>query len=221
MKIIALPDLHTRGIEFLLEIAPALREADLVLLPGDVTNKNTVEEISAIVEYIRQHTPDILAVCGNWDGVTVDAYLTEQGMNLHCQTHLRDGITFWGVGGALPFIGRTEYTEEQFEAFFAQVSQHIQAPHILVCHQPPYDTVNDLNVAGEHTGSHSVRKWIERTQPLLCFTGHIHEGTGTDIIGQTRIINPGPLWAGAYAWVEVVNGVVQSVDIRVINDFRA
>ena len=42
MKIIALPDLHTRGIALLETIASQLTAVDLVLLPGDLTNPGPI-----------------------------------------------------------------------------------------------------------------------------------------------------------------------------------
>ncbi len=61
----------------------------------------------------------------------------------------------------------------------------------MVSHQPPYDTINDQVSPGVHVGSNSIRKFIEEHQPLVCFSGHIHEGTGIDHIGNTAIVNPG------------------------------
>jgi hypothetical protein len=37
----------------------------------------------------------------------------------------------------------------------------------------------------------SVRKMMEKYQPLLGLHGHIHEGKGIDNIGRTRIISSG------------------------------
>ncbi len=50
------------------------------------------------------------------------------------------------------------------------------------------------------SGAGQSREFIEQQQPLACFCGHIHEGQGIDRIGDTLIINPGPLRRGGYVW---------------------
>jgi Icc-related predicted phosphoesterase len=74
-------------------------------------------------------------------------------------------------------------------------------------HCPPYDTLIDvapkldselrpvLTPGGEpemvHVGSKSVRKMIEKFQPLVGLHGHIHEARGFSQIGKTQCFNPG------------------------------
>jgi Icc-related predicted phosphoesterase len=67
---------------------------------------------------------------------------------------------------------------------------------IAVLHSPPYNTRCDVLYGGEHVGSRAVRRWIERTQPLLTLHGHIHEspkmsGSFSDRIGSSVVVNPG------------------------------
>jgi len=77
---------------------------------------------------------------------------------------------------------------------------------ILNTHCPPYNTNIDLapkldkdlkpiitsgGVVMEHVGCTSVRKIIEKYQPLLGLHGHIHESRGIDKIGRTLVLNPG------------------------------
>jgi Icc-related predicted phosphoesterase len=40
-------------------------------------------------------------------------------------------------------------------------------------------------------------------QPVLCLTGHIHEGRGMDSIGRNRVVNPGVLSRGGYVYARV------------------
>jgi len=73
-------------------------------------------------------------------------------------------------------------------------------------HCPPHNTRLDLApkldknlkpvfVLGEqireHVGSKSVRKFIEKYQPLMGLHGHIHESYASEKIGKTVIVNPG------------------------------
>jgi Icc-related predicted phosphoesterase len=67
---------------------------------------------------------------------------------------------------------------------------------IAVMHCPPYNTRCDVLYNGEHIGSRAIRRWIERTQPLLTLHGHIHEspemsGAFCDRVGESLVVNPG------------------------------
>ena len=89
-------------------------------------------------------------------------------------------------------------------------------PMILVSHQPPYGTKADTLKNGVHVGSKIVRSFIDTWQPLACFCGHIHEGRGIDTIGKTKIINPGPVFRGYFAYAEI-SDTVDKLEIRSIS----
>jgi len=97
--------------------------------------------------------------------------------------------------------------EEILEKAVQDVDDYTSA--IFNLHVPPYDcTLDDcpkldwstdppspIVVAGvpqsAPAGSTSVRKIIEKYQPLLALTGHIHESRGLVNMGRTTVINPG------------------------------
>ena len=89
----------------------------------------------------------------------------------------------------------------------------IDLPLVLVSHQPARDTVTDLAGNGAHVGSTAVRTFIERHKPVLCLSGHIHEAQGTDAIGSTILVNPGPFMEGRYVVAEITGNTCR-VDIR-------
>jgi Icc-related predicted phosphoesterase len=67
---------------------------------------------------------------------------------------------------------------------------------VLVSHSPPRDTHCDLTGTGVHVGSRALRGYIERHQPPIVLSGHIHEaprvsGFHRDRIGRTVVVNPG------------------------------
>jgi Icc-related predicted phosphoesterase len=78
-----------------------------------------------------------------------------------------------------------------------------QKPIVLVTHQPAWGTTIDLQASTRHKGSHSVRSFIENHQPILAVSGHIHEAYGTDQIGSTLLVNPGPFRNGRYATIDI------------------
>ncbi len=214
--IVALADIHD-DLERLGTAAGDLVAADIVLLVGDLTNFGRQAAATRVVRAVRQYNNRVLAVPGNCDYPEVDAYLTQEGINLHRKSRVVDGVAFVGVGGSLPCPGKTpnEFSDREFESFLAEAVSELNpgAPVILVSHQPPRNTVTDFARIGRHVGSQSVRVFIETVQPQICFTGHIHEGRGIDCIGRTSVINPGPLWTGSYACARV-GGEVAEVEIR-------
>jgi len=215
IRLIVLPDLHDKG-DMLKQIARPLMDADAVILAGDMTNGSMVHllRVFAVLEELNEH---IYAVPGNLDTDGVLAHLSREGLNLHRTHQMLDGFALCGVGGALPFAGKFVFNEAQFAQMLNDCIDRVKAdvPKILVCHQPPYNTLVDQLPDGTHVGSRSVRDFIEQTQPLICFSGHIHEAQGIDQLGETLLINPGPLWQSrAYAYVELDEGRVQTLEIR-------
>jgi Icc-related predicted phosphoesterase len=217
-KIIALADIHDGGIQYLDKLAEDLATADVVLLVGDLTNNGKWADAERVVNAVRQYNESILSVPGNWDGPEVADYLTKANMNLHGRQVIFQDVAFVGVGGALPSIGQTvnEITESQFEAFLARAISGLDPaqPQILVSHQPPINTTADKAGAEFHVGSYSVREFVEQTKPLICFSGHIHSGIGIDTIGRTKIVNPGALWQGGYAYALLNEGQVVDLQIK-------
>ncbi len=216
VKIIALTDIHGK-VDATQTIAAELRAADLVLLPGDLTNFGRRDDAARIVDAVRAHNPRVLAVMGNCDRRDVEQYLIDEGLCLHRSHQVVDGVVFAGLGGSLPCPVRTlnEWSEEE-------IAEHLDtaldgapagAPLVLVSHQPPHGTVTDLASIGLHVGSAAVRAFIETRKPLLCFSGHIHEAQGTDQLGASTLVNPGPFMEGRYAWAEIADGACR-VEIR-------
>jgi len=206
MIVVALADIHSRT-DNLPRLAAVLAASDLVVLAGDITHFGRAEEAEAVVSAVSRYQPQVLAVAGNCDHREVASYLEQEGISLHRRHQIREGIAFLGVGMSLPAPGRTpgEIGEEDFARFLDEAAAGIpdNTPLVLVVHEPPFGSRVDYAFTGRHVGSQAIRQFIESRQPLLCLTGHIHEGRGEDRIGDTLVLNPGPLPHGGYAWAEV------------------
>jgi Icc-related predicted phosphoesterase len=217
MKIIALPDLH-EDIKNLETIADNLSDVDLVLLVGDLTNGSGATEAARVVNAVRQYNQSILAIPGNWDIEEVSEYLTQEEINIHRRHIIMDQVAFLGIGASLMIFWETpnEISESDFTLFLGEAMTGLDpdTPIVLVCHQPPKHTRLDKTLSGLNLGSKAVRDFIEKIQPLICFTGHIHEAIGIDKIGNTPIVNPGPLWEGGYAYVEIIGHRIEVLEIR-------
>ncbi|MFC1523881.1 metallophosphoesterase [Thermodesulfobacteriota bacterium] len=205
MKIIAFGDVHMNlGI---FRNIPGIETADLVIITGDITHFGHQEQAASILGAVRERNPNILALAGNLDHQDVDAHLSTHGINLHGRGVLLEEIGLFGVGGAnpTPFNTPLEYQEEHIaeilETGFAEVRQ--AKCQIMVTHAPPLNTKTDRIKAGVHVGSKAVRSCIQQHQPDLCLTGHIHESRGEDVIGRTRIFNPGMIQEGC--WIEITH----------------
>lgn len=83
------------------------------------------------------------------------------------------------------------------EALVTLASQTRAGDAIWVIHSPPVDTRCDLIDGDRHVGSRAVRAFVERHQPPLVLSGHIHEsprkpgGSYRDAIGRSVVVNPG------------------------------
>ena len=206
MTIITLADLHG-------ELGPLacsggeLAAAEVVLLAGDLTHFGDAAAAAQVLEQVRQHNAQVLAVPGNCDFPQVGAYLEAEGASLEGRHVVLGGVAFLGVGGSLPCPGRTpgEITEQDFAARLEQAARDLPPglPLVLLCHQPPLGTTLDRTFGGRHVGSRAVRTFIEQRQPLLCLCGHIHEAAGVDRLGATLLANPGPARRGGYAWAQL------------------
>ncbi len=216
MIVINIADIHGNA-KPIPEIGEILSSVDLILLSGDITHFGGQKEASQIIDLIRNYNSNILAVTGNCDKKEVDSYLERENIQIHGHHFEIDGISVFGAGGSLPCPSPTPniYTENEYVEIFDSSTQNLDnsRPKIMVSHQPPINTLNDTISTGAHVGSVTVREFIEKVEPLVCFTGHIHEAPGIDEIGITKIINPGPLGTRTYAYMEI-SDKIDTIEIR-------
>lgn len=216
MKIIAFGDIHMAAGAA--RRIPGIREADLIIVTGDMTNRGGVEEAKSVLDPILSLNPSVLAQFGNMDRPEVDRYLESLDLNLHGQARLfHDEICLVGVGGSNPTPFRTpsEFSEGELLRLAEQAMQQglecrkraeqdgKTVPLILVSHVPPYGSGIDTLTNGRHVGSTAIRKIIERYRPDLCISGHIHEAKGKDLLAGTPLVNPGALPEGGYATIDI------------------
>jgi len=208
MKVIGLTDLHgnTHGFE---SISDELATVDLVLLTGDISHFGHERDVSKIIDQLLRYNEQVYAVAGNCDFPDVSVFLQQRNMNIHAKCIQFKQFSLIGLEGSLSCPGHTpiEYSEEELTSFLVAATRGNDrcTPFIMVSHQPPINTINDTVSVGRHVGSRSVRSFIEQEQPLICFTGHIHEGVGIDSIGKTKIVNPGPFKDGGYALANITS----------------
>ena len=99
MKLFAISDIHgaTKPID---KAAALIREADWVVISGDITRAKTRTEAADVIACLEQYSTRILAVHGNWDRLEVKDFLEEKGYSLHGKGRIIGGIGFFGMGGS-------------------------------------------------------------------------------------------------------------------------
>ncbi len=216
MKIMALADIHSE-MKYLDAIGPELRQMDLLLLAGDITNFGGRDDIREILRLFCKYNQRILAVPGNCDGPSVNDYLAEKKINLHCNCIRLNDIAFFGVGGSLPCAQLTPFEsgEHDFVALLESVEKKIESreKRVLLTHQPAYGTKLDLAGGADHRGSHAIEDFVMEHEPVLAVSGHIHDARGTDTIGSTVLVNPGPFRNGCYAVMQI-NEKVDNIELK-------
>jgi hypothetical protein len=205
MKLFAISDIHgaTKPID---EAAPLIREADWVVIAGDITRTKTRAEAADVIACLEQYSTCILAVHGNWDRLEVKDFLEEKGYSLHGKGRMLEGIGFFGLGGSspIPLKTATEYTEKEIALIlrtgYEQVREASQV--VLISHVPPRG-VRDRSFLGLRGGSHSVKAFLEVNPVALCLCGHIHEAAGIERFQSTLVANSGSFKKGHYLSIEI------------------
>jgi len=206
MRFAYVVDVHGRP-QSVSDALTAIGETDLLVVGGDITTGGTPDEAEEAIDAWRPLAPRLLALAGNMDSPQIDSRLAELEVSLDGRGVTLDGVGFFGVSAAPVSPLRTPYElpDEELERRIARGFAAVEACRVKVfCpHAPPRGTACDLLPGGEHVGSAVIRTFVEREQPDVVLCGHIHESRGTDAIGRSRIVNPGPVTAGHYAVVEL------------------
>ncbi len=205
---IGVGDVH--GETRMIERIPQVTEAAAVIVSGDLTNHGGAEDAEAVLAAIRRVNPTVYAQLGNMDTPAVDRRLSEAGVNIHRAARplpggdvvsANPGVMGVGMSSPTPFGTPSEVPDEQLARWLEETHAAAEAfrPLLVVSHTPPLNTATDKLPGGAHVGSAAVRAFLERTQPDVCLTGHIHEAAALDILGACTVVNPGMLSHGGYA----------------------
>ncbi len=174
---------------------------------------------------------------GNDDFFEIDEILNGSP---HVQYHEMEitelqGYELLHCGGSTktPWDTEREFTEEEYEARFAELIPQVQNMErcIFNVHVPPYGTILDRcpkldenlqvvfnmgNPVSMQAGCKALTTVITEQQPLLGVHGHIHEGRGNIKIGRTTCVNPGSVYPEGIlqgVLVTLQDGEVRSVQL--------
>jgi Icc-related predicted phosphoesterase len=213
MKILIFADIHGEYEKAAEVLAHVKTEGiDLILCPGDFTDMFAVPEgfsqmdiADMVLQKIMALKVPILCVPGNHDPYEVLELFNEYNVNIHDKVKKIKGITFMGWGGApTPFNSIIEPSEEETAESLEKLYKKIKGePFILILHGPPKDTKLDMVFTKRHVGSLAIREFIEKRQPILAISAHIHESRGIDKLGESTLFYPGAIFEGYYGVVEI------------------
>ncbi len=211
-------DIH-EDLSLLGEI-PNISAADGVIISGDITNRGDTRRASELLDEVFRINSNIYAQIGNMDRPEVTSYLDEKGWNIHARgKQLAEDIGIMGVGYSTPtpFMTPSEVSDDKLAQWLNEGYKQVKhlMKLILVAHDPPLGSKAAQLPSGENVGNRSVLEFIQRVQPDICLTGHIHEAESEDFIGRTKILNPGMLCMGGYVLIRL-QGDKLAADLRYI-----
>jgi Icc-related predicted phosphoesterase len=102
-----------------------------------------------------------------------------------------DGLTVYGVVDTpcfdMPVLATRWHKMNPSYDYDEALWREVPKVDVIVSHGPPFQC---LDWCGRAVGSPGLRDYIQRVQPKLVLTGHIHEqGGGRDSIRETIVIN--------------------------------
>ncbi len=212
MRILALSDIH--GNWKALKEVMEKENYDIVLLAGDISDYSGKYDkvINVISNLVKSSNINVYLVLGNIDSPQLlDIFSGVEMFKLlhgNIATYLNYIIVGFSGGLCSPFYTNFELSDNEYRLLINEVVKSLNQidrnKHlILLTHTPPYNTKVDLTYSGLHVGSKSLREFIELYRPRLVVCGHIHEGRGVDFIGNSLVLNPGPLYKGYYATIDL------------------
>ena len=199
----------------LLNKIPDLADAAGVIISGDITNRGGRRRAGHLLNAVSAINSNIYAQIGNMDRAEITDYLDEKGWNIHAKgKQLAKNIGIMGVGYSTPTPFRTpsEVPDAMLGHWLEMGYEQIKhfSKLILVAHDPPFGSKTAELPSGENVGNKSVLEFIQRVQPDICLTGHIHEANTEDFIGKTKVLNPGMLCMGGYALIRLKEGRLEA-----------
>ncbi len=161
---------------------PALQGGDLLIVAGDLTGRDTIEEHMEFVQWFKkaEYRYKVL-IAGNHDGLYYKALheskrLYENAIYL-CDSGIEfEGLKIWGSPWT-PIFSDWHFMKKRGDEIGKMWDLIPKDTDILVTHGPPFGIQDHIKGEG-CTGCEELRIAIDRIKPKLHVFGHIHEGYG-------------------------------------------
>jgi uncharacterized protein len=198
--------------------AEADRQADVILLAGDLTTYGEPEQGAVLAEVTREVVTPIFAVLGNHDWHAdrheeLTAALRDGGIQLlerSAGTCTVNGVEI-GIAGTKGFVGGfsdsllPDFGEPLLRRLYAETSAEVAsldrslkairdcAIRIVLLHYAPTTTTitGEREAIWAFLGSERLAGPIAEHKPDAVFHGHGHSGTFAGVIGEIPVFNVG------------------------------
>ena len=187
-KILAAGDFHgDSSVTKKLAEKAEKENVDLVVLTGDITG---LIETENIIKPFLQKNKRVVFVPGNWDTTeateTISKLYGIKNIGKHYVKY--DNVGIFGIGNENWQLNLNENKAfKKLKKDFEKIKD--LEKKIMVSHMHAAKTSSEFS---GFPGSTAVRKAIEKFQPDLFISGHIHEAEGLqEKIGKTRVISVG------------------------------
>ena len=187
-KILAAGDFHgDSSVTKKLAEKAEKENVDLVILTGDITG---LIETENIIKPFLQKNKRVVFVPGNWDTTEATETLSQlygiKNIGKHYVKY--DNVGIFGIGNENWQLNLNEDKAfKKLKKDFEKIKD--LEKKIMVSHMHAAQTSSEFS---GFPGSTAVRKAIEKFQPDLFISGHIHEAEGLqEKIGKTRVISVG------------------------------
>jgi len=187
LKILAAGDLHgdSKVAEELAKRAKK-EKVDLVILNGDITG---LVETRNIIKPFKDRNEKVIFVPGNWDDEETATVLSKlYGIKNIDNYYVKyKDVGIFGAGDARTIWRSEKDTFNRLKKNFDKIKN--LEKKIMVTHMHAAGTKSELS---GFPGNEGIRKAVEKLQPDLLISGHIHELEGVEEkIGKTKVINVG------------------------------
>ena len=191
MKILHVADLHARQ-PWLDWVAEHATEYDLLCIAGDLQDAFASEGMVPQAQRLRDWLlalPTPTVVCtGNHDWWPRD----ERVRDVYAEGGWLRMLT--GEGSIVAVDGGTAKVGGIIVAAigWAAPAEWPPGTDVVVCHTPPAGPSGLCRVTGHDFGDYEFRRQIQRLEPSLVLSGHVHHPhRHLDRIGRTLALNPG------------------------------
>jgi len=187
-KILAAGDFHgDSSVSKKLAEKAEKENVDLVVLTGDITG---IIETENLIKPFLDKNKRVVFVPGNWDTTEATETLSRlygiKNIGKHYVKY--DNVGIFGIGNENWQLNLNE------DRVFKKLSKDFDyikdlEKKIMVSHMHAAKTKSEFS---GFPGSKAVRKAIEKFQPDLFISGHVHEAEGlSEKIGKTKVISVG------------------------------
>ncbi len=188
IKVLAIGDIHGEPLFLKRIVSEALKNnVDLILLLGDLTNDQSLNEI--FFKPLLKLNKQILIIPGNHELNKTIKFLSKSPLvkDIHGKAFVFKDVGIFGAGGG--DIGEFVLSEDKIFKLLKKGHDKISSleKKIMITHIHPRGSTSEFS---GFLGSTAVTKAIKLFKPTLLLSAHIHEAGGLEEdIYNTKFIN--------------------------------